>query len=273
MITLPKSVPTIGYGVNTIIPQGKTFVVTGGSSGLGEATIRAIVEKGGKVIIFDINEERGEAIAAELSGSAFWPGATDVASEDSVLASIEKGVEKFGNISGVVNCGGIGMAQKIVFRNGEPQPLNVFEEVVRINLVGTFNVCRLIAAHIIANIKASSEKEEDPGIIINVASIAYTEGQAGQTAYSASKGGVAGMTVPMARDLAGQIRVCTIAPGFFGTPMGNGVKDSNLERHMVHPYRMGKPSEFAHLACAIIENPMMNAEIIRIDGAVRLGKL
>ncbi|KAF9961618.1 Dehydrogenase [Modicella reniformis] len=239
----------------------------------GEATIRAIVEKGGKVIIFDINEERGQAIAKELAGSVFWPGATDVASEDSVLASIEKGVKGFGNISGVVNCGGIGMAQKIVFRNGEPQPLNIFEEVVRVNLIGTFNVCRLIAAHIIANIKASAEKEEDPGIIINVASIAYTEGQAGQSAYSASKGGVAGMTLPMARDLAGQIRVCTIAPGFFGTPMGNALKESILEKHMIHPYRMGKPSEFAHLACAIIENPMINGEIIRIDGAVRLGKL
>ncbi|KAF9182030.1 Dehydrogenase [Haplosporangium sp. Z 767] len=253
--------------------QGKTFVVTGGSSGLGEATTRTIVERGGKVVIFDINEERGEAIAAELASSVFWPGPTDVASEESVTNSIDKGVEKFGNISGVVNCGGIGMAQKIVFRNGEPQPLDIFTEVVRINLIGTFNVCRLIAAHIIANVKKSAEKEEDPGIIINVASIAYTEGQTGQTAYSASKGGVAGMTLPMARDLAGQVRVCTIAPGFFGTPMGNAIKDSILEKHMIHPYRMGNPSEFAHLACAIIENPMMNGEIIRIDGAVRLGKL
>ncbi|KAF9906746.1 Dehydrogenase [Linnemannia zychae] len=253
--------------------QGKTFIVTGGSSGLGEATVRTIVERGGKVIVFDINEERGEALAAELPSSVFWPGATDVAGEESVTSSIEKGVAAFGNISGVVNCGGVGMAQKIVFRNGEPQPLDIFTEVVRINLIGTFNVCRLVAAHIIANIKESSEKEEDPGVIINVASIAYTEGQAGQTAYSASKGGVAGMTLPMARDLAGQVRVCTIAPGFFGTPMGNAVKDSNLEKHMIHPYRMGKPSEFAHLACAIIENPMMNGEIVRIDGAVRLGKL
>ncbi|KAF9993723.1 Short-chain dehydrogenase reductase SDR, partial [Modicella reniformis] len=121
--------------------QGKTFVVTGGSSGLGEATVRAIVGKGAKVIIFDINE-RGEAIAKELAGSVFWPGGTDVASEDSVLASIEKGVKEFGNISGVVNCGGIlGMLQKIVSGNGEPQPLNFFEEVIRVNLIGTFNVC------------------------------------------------------------------------------------------------------------------------------------
>ncbi|KAG0261785.1 Dehydrogenase [Mortierella polycephala] len=220
-------------------------MIVRGSSGLGEATIRTIVERGGKVIIFDINEERGEAIAAELAGSVVWPGPTDVASEESVTDSIDKGVEKFGNISGVVNCGGIGMAQKIVFRNGEPQSLDIFTEVVRINLIGTFNVCRLIAAHIIANIKKSAEKE----------------------------GGVAGMTLPMARDLAGQVRVCTIAPGFFGTPMGNAIKDTILEKHMIHPYRMGNPSEFAHLACAIIENPMMNGEIIRIDGAVRLGKL
>ncbi|KAG0326153.1 Dehydrogenase [Podila humilis] len=248
----------------------KTFIVTGGSSGLGEATVRAIVERGGKVVIFDINEDRGEAIAAELTSSVLWPGATDVASEDSVTSSLDKGVAKFGNISGVVNCGGIGMAQKIVFRNGEPQPLNIFEEVIRINLVGTFNVCRLVAAHIVANIKNAKEQEEDPGIIINVASIAYTEGQAGQTAYSASKAGVAGLTVPMARDLAGQVRVVTIAPG---TPMGNAIKDSNLEKHLIHPHRMGKPSEFAHLACAIIENSMMNGEIVRIDGAVRLGKL
>ncbi|KAF9355047.1 Short-chain dehydrogenase reductase SDR [Mortierella sp. AD094] len=253
--------------------KGKTFVVTGGSSGLGEATIRTIVERGGKVIIFDINEERGEAIAAEFPNSVFWPGVTDVAGEDSVLESIAKGVAKFGNISGVVNCGGIGMAQKIVFRNGDPQPLDIFQEVVRVNLVGTFNVCRLIAAHIIANIKKQTENEEDPGIIINVASIAYTEGQTGQTAYSASKGGVAGMTLPMARDLAGNVRVCTIAPGFFGTPMGNNIKNSLLDKHVIHPNRMGKPSEFAHLACAIIENPMMNGEIVRIDGAVRLGKL
>ncbi|KAF9585278.1 Dehydrogenase [Lunasporangiospora selenospora] len=256
-----------------MIIQGRTFVVTGGSSGLGEATVRAIVERGGKVIVFDINEDRGEAIASELATSVFWPGTTDVAGEESVLNSIEKGMAKFGKISGVVNCGGIGMAQKIVFRNGEPQSLDIFEEVIRVNLIGTFNVCRLIAAHIIANIKADAEKDEDPGIIINVASIAYTEGQAGQTAYSASKGGVAGMTLPMARDLAGQVRVCTIAPGFFGTPMGEAVKDSNLQKHVVHPHRMGKPSEFAHLACAIIENPMMNGEIVRIDGAVRLGKL
>ncbi|KAF9101344.1 Dehydrogenase [Mortierella sp. AM989] len=253
--------------------KGKTFVVTGGSSGLGEATLRTIVERGGNVVIFDINEERGEAIAAEFPNSVLWPGATDVAGEDSVLESIEKGVAKFGNISGVVNCGGIGMAQKIVFRNGDPQPLDIFQEVVRVNLVGTFNVCRLIAAHIISNIKKQTEKEEDPGIIINVASVAYTEGQAGQTAYSASKGGVAGMTLPMARDLAGQVRVCTIAPGFFGTPMGNNIKTSLLDKHLIHPNRMGKPSEFAHLACAIIENPMMNGEIVRIDGAIRLGKL
>ncbi|KAF8983339.1 Dehydrogenase [Entomortierella lignicola] len=253
--------------------KGKTFVVTGGSSGLGEATIHTIVERGGKVIIFDINEERGEAIAARSPNSIFWPGATDVAGEDSVLQSIEKGVAKFGNISGVVNCGGIGMAQKIVSRSGEPAPLDIFQEVVRINLVGTFNVSRLIAAHIVANIKNQTEKEEDPGVIINVASIAFTEGQAGQVAYSASKGGVAGMTLPMARDLAGQIRVCTIAPGFFGTPMGEHIKDSLLQKHMVHPFRMGKPAEFAHLACAIIENPMMNGEIVRIDGAVRLGKI
>ncbi|KAF9903568.1 hypothetical protein BX616_001590, partial [Lobosporangium transversale] len=161
----------------------------------------------------------------------------------------------------------------IVFRNGEPQSLNIFEEVIRINLIGTFNVCRLIAAHIVANVKEQTEKDEDPGIIINVASIAYTEGQSGQTAYSASKGGVAGMTLPMARDLAGYVRVCTIAPGVFSTPMGNSIKQSVLEKHMIHPYRAGKPSEFAHLACAIIENPMMNGEIVRIDGAVRLGKL
>ncbi|KAG0326119.1 Dehydrogenase [Dissophora globulifera] len=238
-----------------------------------EGTVRAIVNKGGKVIVFDINEEGGKAIASGLSDSVFWPGPTDVASEDSVKASIKKGVSKFGNISGVVNCGGIGLVQKIVLRNGEPQPLEIFEKVVRINLVGTFNVSRLIAAHIIANNKTSSEKEEDPGVIINVSSIAYTDGFSGMTAYSASKGGVAGMTLPMARDLAGHVRVCAIAPGFFGTAMGNTIKTSILENNMIHPFRMGKPSEFAHLACAIIENPMMNGEVVRIDGAARLGKL
>ncbi|KAF9375281.1 Dehydrogenase [Podila verticillata] len=240
---------------------------------VGEATTRAIVEKGGKVIVFALNEKRGEAIMKELAGSVFWPGPTDVTVEDAVISSIEKGVERFGKISGVVNCAGIGMAQKIVSKNGKPQQLNNFERVVRINLMGTFNVCRLIATHIMANNKDASEKEEDPGVIINVVSIAYVEGQVGQTAYSASKGGIAGMTLPMARDLAGHVRVCTIAPGMFQTGMSNAANDLFFERHLIHPYRMGKPSEFAHLACAIIENPMMNGEIIRLDGAIRLGKL
>ncbi|KAG0231487.1 Short-chain dehydrogenase reductase SDR [Actinomortierella wolfii] len=253
--------------------KDKTFVVTGGSSGLGEATVRLIVERGGKVIIFDINDERGMAIAKELGHAVLWPGVTDVASEESVVESLQKGIDAYGPISGVVNCGGVAMAQKIIFRNGEPQPLDVFSEVIKINLIGTFNVCRLVAAHIVANVREKKVTDADPGVLINVASIAYTEGQAGQTAYSASKGGVAGMTLPMARDLAGYARVVTIAPGFFGTPMGNHVKDSNLQKHVIHPARMGQPSEFAHLACAIIENPMLNGEIIRIDGAVRLGKL
>ncbi|KAK3830990.1 MAG: hypothetical protein JOS17DRAFT_829433 [Linnemannia elongata] len=253
--------------------ERKTFVVTGGNSGLGEATTRAIVGKGGKVIIFALNEERGKAIMKELADSVFWPGPTDVTAEGAVKSSIEKGVERFGKISGVVNCAGTCIAQKIVSKNCQPQQLNMFETIVKINLLGTFNVCRLIAAHIMANNKDAPEKEEDPGVIINVVSIAYTEGQAGQTAYSASKGGIAGMTLPMARDLAGHVRVCTIAPGIFQTPMSNAAKDSYLEKHMIHPCRMGKPNEFAHLACAIIENPMMNGEIIRIDGAVRLGKL
>ncbi|KAF9155079.1 Short-chain dehydrogenase reductase SDR, partial [Actinomortierella ambigua] len=253
--------------------KGKTFVVTGGSSGLGEATVRMIIEKGGNVIVFDINEERGEAIAKELGKAVLWPGATDVASEESVTESIQKGVDAFGIISGVVNCGGVAMAQKIVFRNGDPQSLDVFSEVIRINLLGTFNVCRLIAAHIVANVRDKKVNDADPGVLINVASIAYTEGQAGQVAYSASKGGVAGMTLPMARDLAGYARVVTIAPGLFGTPMGNNIKDSIVQKHVIHPERMGVPSEFAHLACAIIENPMLNGEIIRIDGAVRLNKL
>jgi 3-hydroxyacyl-CoA dehydrogenase / 3-hydroxy-2-methylbutyryl-CoA dehydrogenase len=243
--------------------DGTHALVAGGASGLGEATARELTARGARVTIADMNEERGRELADELGG-AF--AKADVTDEEQVQAAVEAA----GDIRVAVNCAGIGWAERTVKKDG-PAALQPFETVVRVNLIGTFNVLRLAAAAM-----ASREPNEagERGVVVMTASIAAYEGQIGQTAYSASKGGVVGLTLPAARDLAGRgIRVCTIAPGLFDTPLlaalPQEARDA-LGQTMPFPQRLGRPEEFAHVACAIAENPMLNGEVIRLDGALRM---
>ncbi|KAI8144184.1 hypothetical protein BJV82DRAFT_608599 [Fennellomyces sp. T-0311] len=257
--------------------KGNTFIVTGGSSGLGEATVKELIQRGGNVAIFDLNEEGAQELAKALGPQAFAAGKVDVTSEEAVKAAVEATVQKFGRIAGVVNCSGIGSAAKIARRGSakNTMSLDIFEFTIRVNLIGTFNVCRQVA-QVMANQDAFDDDGER-GVIINTASVAYQDGQAGQTAYSASKGGVASMTLPMARDLASAgIRVMAIAPGIFETNMTAVMPErakKQIIKDAIFPERMGRPHEFGHLAASIIENGMLSGEVIRIDGASRLGKL
>lgn len=246
--------------------QNNVFIVTGGASGLGAATARMITEAGGKVVIADVQAEAGAALAAELNGQFVK---CDVTSEDDGKAVVAAAVA-MGTLRGLVNCAGVAPAVKTVGKDG-PHPLDVFQRAVNINLVGTFNMSRL-AAEAMGNTEAGEYGER--GIIINTASVAAFDGQIGQAAYGSSKAAVAGMTLPMARDLARSgIRVMTIAPGIFETPMLMGmpqeVRDS-LGKMVPFPPRLGMPKEYAHLARAIIENVMLNGETIRLDGAIRM---
>lgn len=216
-------------------------------------------------------------MAQSLGSLAYAPGKVDVTSEEAVRVALEKTVAKFGRIAGVINCGGVATAAKTARKGKSSHTMTVdlFDFTVRVNLIGTFNVCKQ-AAQIMANQEAFNEDHEH-GVIINTASVAYQDGQTGQVAYSASKGGVAAMTLPMSRDLApAGIRVMTIAPGIFETNMTsmmNEVAKAKIIKDAIFPERMGRPHEFANLACHIVENGMLNGEIIRIDGASRLGKL
>jgi len=245
-------------------------LVTGGGSGLGEATTRALAAKGGKVAIVDLAKSRGPAIAQELGNNVlFLEG--DVTNDEQVAAAVDRAVATFGAVHVVVNCAGIATAGKTVGKNDQPLDLAPFRKTIEVNLIGTFNVIRLAASRMAKNTpKANGER----GVIINTASIAAFDGQIGQAAYSASKGGVVGLTLPIARDLAQYgIRCCTIAPGIFETPMLMGLPDSArkaLEASIPFPSRLGRPAEYAALACHIIENPMLNGETIRLDGAVRM---
>ncbi|MFT3922944.1 MAG: 3-hydroxyacyl-CoA dehydrogenase [Myxococcales bacterium] len=249
--------------------QGKAAVVSGGASGLGEATVRALVERGAKVVIADMNRERGETLAAELGASALFM-ATDVSREDQVKAAIEEAAE-FGELRAVINCAGIGLAVRVLDKAGEPHPLAIFEKTIAVNLVGTFNVLRLAAAQMAKN---QADADHHRGVIINTASVAAFDGQIGQAAYSASKGGVVGMTLPVARDLAKQgIRVCTICPGTVDTPMLASLPEAarvNLAAAIPFPSRLGMPREYAQLALHIIDNNYLNGECIRLDGALRM---
>lgn len=244
-------------------------VVTGGASGLGEATVRAIVGKGGKAAIFDVNREKGEALAAELGENASFH-AVDVTDERAVSAAIEAAGEAMGGLTMAVNCAGIAIAEKVVGRDG-PHDLGRFRKVIDINLVGTFNVMRLAAALMAGN---APNADGERGVIVNTASIAALEGQKGQIAYAASKGGVAGMTLPAARDLAREgIRVNTIAPGLFETPMFEGLNDeakAELAKDVLFPRRLGRPAEYAALVLFLAENTYMNGALVRIDGGIRL---
>lgn len=242
-------------------------IVTGGASGLGEATARHFAQNGASVTILDRDAERGRAIAAEIGGHFVQ---TDVTDEASVTAAIAYAVEKMGRISACVNCAGIAYGIKTIGRDGA-HPLDAYQRTIDINLVGTFNVARLAAIEIAKNEPAA---DGGRGVIINTASIAAFDGQKGQAAYAASKGGVVGMCLPMARDLASSgIRVMTIAPGIFMTPMLAGLPEEvqqQLAADVPNPARLGDPSEYGQLAGFIVEAGYLNGEVIRIDGALRM---
>lgn len=243
-------------------------VVTGGASGLGSATAERLAELGARIAIFDLNEDAGAAVAGRLGGS-FHP--VDVTSAESVDEGLAAVAVKLGTPRVLVNCAGVAPGFRVVGKDGAPHPLDAFRKAVEINLIGSFNVISRFAAQLIA----AGVEGEEAGVIVNTASIAAFDGQIGQAAYSASKGGVVGMTLPIARDLAQhRIRVMTIAPGIFLTPMLEGLPQAtqdSLGKQVPHPSRLGKPGEFAKLVQNIIENPMLNGEVIRLDGAIRMG--
>ena len=244
-------------------------IVTGGASGLGEATVRRIAEQGGKAAILDLGVERGEALVKELGEQAVFIK-TDVTNEEEVSNAINNAIESFGSINTVVNCAGIGVAGKLLSRKGV-HSLDMFSKVISINLIGTFNVIRLASEQMSKN---EANELGERGVIINTASVAAFDGQIGQAAYSASKGGVVGMTLPIARELAAYgIRVMTIAPGLFHTPMFDSLPEEardSLGKMVPFPQRLGYPEEYAQLAESILTNPMLNGETIRLDGAIRM---
>jgi NAD(P)-dependent dehydrogenase (short-subunit alcohol dehydrogenase family) len=250
--------------------DGQVALVTGGASGLGLATVRELHGRGARVVILDLPSSKGADLAAELGDrAAFSPG--DVTSEDDVAAAVSA-AGALGTLRVAVNCAGIGTAVRTVGKDG-PHPLTAFTKVVQVNLIGTFNVIRLAAAAIAANDPVGAAGEER-GVIVNTASVAAFDGQIGQAAYSASKGGIVGMTLPIARDLARNlIRVVTIAPGLFRTPLFELLPPDALTalgKQVPHPARLGEPPEFASLVAEIVANPMLNGETIRLDGAIRM---
>lgn len=250
--------------------QDKVAFITGGASGLGRATAENFIAAGAKVMVFDLNAENAEKAAEELGENASW-AAGDVADEEQVLAAIAKTKEVFGTIHANVNSAGIGAAARTIGKDG-PMPLKTFEFVLRVNLIGTFNVLRLCADVMQANEPVTEDGER--GVIVNVASVAAYDGQIGQAAYSASKGGVAGMTLPIARDLSRQgIRVATIAPGIFETPMMQfappQVREPLIEMTQF-PKRLGDPNEFAQTANYIVSCGYINGEVIRLDSGIRM---
>jgi NAD(P)-dependent dehydrogenase (short-subunit alcohol dehydrogenase family) len=247
--------------------KGIGALVSGGASGLGEASARELAARGARVAIADLNEERGPALAEELGGLFT---AADVTDPERVSAAIEEAVEAFGGLRLAVSCAGIGWAERTVKRDG-PAELAPFETVVRVNLIGTFNVLRLAAAAMAAG---EPDADGERGAVVMTASIAAFDGQIGQAAYSASKGGVAALTLPAARDLSRLgVRVCTIAPGLFDTPLLAGLPEDTrraLGEQIPFPPRLGRPDEYARLACHIAENGMLNGEVLRLDGALRM---
>lgn len=245
-------------------------VITGGASGLGQATAEAIVARGGKVMILDRDEAKAAQVVADLGERAAY-AVCDVTDAASVEAAIKATTDKFGSLNVCVNCAGVGSAMKTVGRENKPHDLGVFEMVVKINLIGSFNVLRLAAAAMAEN---AAGDDNERGLIVNTASVAAFDGQVGQVAYSATKGGVVGMTLPIARDLAPLgIRCNTIAPGIFNTPLMNAAPDK-VKQPLIEmtqfPKRLGHPPEFAALVCHMIENSFMNGETIRLDGGIRM---
>ena len=244
-------------------------LVTGGASGLGEATVRMVLGAGGRAVILDRPGSPGEALARELGARALFTPA-DVTSADEVAGAIARAVDGFGSLRVAVNCAGVGAAMRTITKQG-PMPLDLFAKVIAINLTGTFNVVRLVAAEMARN---QPNEEGERGVIVNTASAAAFDGQIGQAAYAASKGGVVSMTLPVARDLAGiGIRVMTIAPGTFDTPMLAMLPEEQrqvLAAQIPFPSRLGRPGEFAALVRHVVENAYLNGETIRLDGALRM---
>jgi NAD(P)-dependent dehydrogenase (short-subunit alcohol dehydrogenase family) len=250
--------------------RGNTFLVSGGSSGLGAACVRMLAGAGGKVIIADLNRDKGEALAAEVGeGVRFVP--TDVTDETSVRQAVAVALQAFGGLQGSIQCAGVGLAERLLGKSG-PHALGSFLKVIQINLTGTFNVMRIAAE---AMSQGQPNVAGERGVIINTASIAAFEGQVGQVAYSASKGGIVGMTLPAARELARYgIRVAAIAPGTFDTPLLAGLPEAaraSLGQQVPYPSRLGRPEEFAALVRHILENEMINGTVLRLDGALRMG--
>ncbi|GAC1033030.1 3-hydroxyacyl-CoA dehydrogenase [Pseudomonas sp. No.21] len=249
--------------------ENRTFLITGGGSGLGLATAQALLAQGARVVLVDINAEAGAARAAELGDNARFLRA-DITREDEARAAVAAAVEAFGAVHGLINCAGIAPAEKVLGRKGV-HGLDSFRRVVEVNLIGSFNMLRLVAEAMAGN---EPDEQGERGVLINTASVAAFDGQMGQAAYAASKGGVAAMTLPLARDLARSgIRVMCIAPGIFETPMMAGmpqeVRDS-LAADVPFPPRLGRPGEYAALVAHIIGNTMLNGEVIRLDGALRM---
>ncbi|WP_137940143.1 3-hydroxyacyl-CoA dehydrogenase [Chitinivorax sp. B] len=250
-------------------PDNKTFIVAGGGSGLGAATVNMLIAQGANVVVADLNEATGLALAEKLGSKARFIK-TDVTQEVQVAAAIKLALDSFGTLWGAVNCAGIATGEKVVGKEG-PHRLDSFTRTVQINLIGTFNVLRLAADTMSRN---HPEHTGERGVLINTASVAAFDGQIGQAAYSASKAGIVGMTLPIARELARHgIRVMTIAPGLFDTPMMAGLPEDvriSLGQQVPFPSRLGQPDEYAALVRHIIENPMLNGEVIRLDGAIRM---
>lgn len=247
----------------------RCFIVTGGGSGLGAATARVLANEGARLVLADVNDQAGNAVAMELRDAAAFVHC-DVTSEDDAAAAVQAARDKFGGVQGLVNCAGIGIPAKVLGKHG-PMSLPDFSKVIQINLIGSFNMIRLAAEAMAAG---EPDAGGERGVVINTASVAAFEGQIGQASYSASKGGVVGMTLPIARELARSgIRVMTIAPGLFDTPMMAALPEEareSLGRQVPFPPRLGLPAEYARLARDIIENPMLNGETIRLDGAIRM---
>jgi 3-hydroxyacyl-CoA dehydrogenase/3-hydroxy-2-methylbutyryl-CoA dehydrogenase len=249
--------------------EGKTAIITGGASGLGEAVSRRLALLGAKVVLLDLNEVRGNALANELGDNVAFIK-TDICSTEEIKQAIDFAKDKFGQIDIVVNCAGISSGIKTASKKG-PHDLDYFKKVININLVGVFDVIRQAAYQMLQN---DPNDEGGRGVMINTASVAAFDGQIGQVAYSASKAALVGMTLPVARDLSGDgIRMCTIAPGLFNTPMMQALPEQvriDLAKTVPFPQKLGDPDEFAMLAQQIIENPMLNGETIRLDGAIRM---
>ena len=248
--------------------DGSVAVVTGGASGLGLATARRLVKAGAKAVLVDLPSSNGDEVARSMDGAAVF-AAADVTDEAAVRSALDA-ADELGTLRVVVNCAGIGTPGRVLSRDGAAHPIDPFVRVLQVNLIGTFNVIRLAAERMARTEPVGEER----GVIVNTASVAAYEGQIGQAAYSASKGGIVGMTLPIARDLAErQIRVVTIAPGLFNTPLLAGLPEAartSLGQQVPHPSRLGEPDEYGALVEHIVANPMLNGEVIRLDGAVRM---